>query len=88
MFLLMYKFPAGGMQRQFKSMLAFLLIGYKCIREASVDLCFSKANDFVQCTCASLKTHVDGKLSDFVQCTRVTLWQKHRDCLCSPFLLC
>lgn len=54
------------MQRQFKSMLAFLLIGYKCVTEASTDLCFSKANDFVQCTRISLKTHVDGKLSGLI----------------------
>ncbi|XP_059452821.1 protein SWEETIE isoform X2 [Corylus avellana] len=30
--------------------LAFLLIGYKCIREASTELCFSIVDDFVKCS--------------------------------------
>ncbi|CAL5367371.1 unnamed protein product [Camellia sinensis] len=48
-------------ERQLKSMLAFLLIGYKYIRGASTELCFSKANDFVQCMSSLLKTHIDDK---------------------------
>ncbi|XP_058187917.1 protein SWEETIE-like isoform X1 [Rhododendron vialii] len=65
-----------GPERQFKSMLAFLLIGYKCVTEASTDLCFSKANDFVQCTRVSLKTHVDdeSKLDADVICYLTTIF--------------
>ncbi|GMP28425.1 hypothetical protein CsSME_00003976 [Camellia sinensis var. sinensis] len=48
-------------ERQLKSMLAFLLIGYKYIKGASTELCFSKANDFVQCMSSLLKTHIDDK---------------------------
>ncbi|CAK9150708.1 unnamed protein product [Ilex paraguariensis] len=44
---------------QLKLMLAFLLIGYKCIGGGSTELLFSKANDFVQCISALLKKHVD-----------------------------
>ncbi|KAM7267217.1 hypothetical protein ACFE04_009383 [Oxalis oulophora] len=44
------------MQKQLKSvLLAFLLIGYKCLREASTELCFMKVCDFVKCTSPLLK---------------------------------
>ncbi|KAB1211181.1 HEAT repeat-containing protein 5A [Morella rubra] len=44
------------LQKQLESVvLAFLLIGFKCIREASTDLCFSEVNDFVKCTISSLE---------------------------------
>lgn len=42
-------------------MLAFLLIGFKCIREASTDLCFSEVNDFVKCTISSLEKLIGGE---------------------------
>ncbi|XP_050228760.1 protein SWEETIE isoform X2 [Mercurialis annua] len=41
------------------AMLAFLLIGYKCIREASTELCFSIVNDFVRCISSLLKNFND-----------------------------
>ncbi|KAL4652128.1 hypothetical protein ACB092_01G210800 [Castanea dentata] len=55
------------LQKQLESVvLAFLLIGYKCIREAPTELCFSKVIDFVKCTTLSLeKLIVDNlKLGD------------------------
>ncbi|KAA8530559.1 hypothetical protein F0562_005268 [Nyssa sinensis] len=48
-------------EKQLKSVLAFLLIGYKCIGEASTELCFSKANDFVQSIGPLLKQHINDK---------------------------
>ncbi|PSR87811.1 HEAT repeat-containing protein isoform 1 [Actinidia chinensis var. chinensis] len=50
-----------GPERQLKSLLVLLLIGYKCIRGASTDICFSKANEFVQCMNPLLNTIVDDK---------------------------
>ncbi|KAJ8751677.1 hypothetical protein K2173_025839 [Erythroxylum novogranatense] len=48
------------MQKQLKStVLAFLSIGYKCIREASSELCFSTVDDFVKCANSCLKILVD-----------------------------
>ncbi|XP_057993388.1 protein SWEETIE isoform X1 [Hevea brasiliensis] len=48
------------MQKKLKSVaLAFLLVGYKCMREASTELCFSAVNDFVRCTNPLLKEFVD-----------------------------
>ncbi|XP_043809967.1 protein SWEETIE isoform X3 [Manihot esculenta] len=48
------------MQKKLKSgVLAFLLVGYKCIREASSELCFSAVVDFVRCTNSLLKEFVD-----------------------------
>lgn len=50
------------MQKKLKSgVLAFLLVGYKCIREASSELCFSAVVDFVRCTNSLLKEFVDGE---------------------------
>jgi hypothetical protein len=42
--------------------LVFLLIGYKCIREASTELCFSTVDDFVKCSNFSLEKLIGGKL--------------------------
>lgn len=57
------------MQKQFKSVaLAFLLIGYRCIRQASTELCLSKAIEFIKCAVPLLKNVVEGKFyarSDF-----------------------
>ncbi|GFZ18957.1 HEAT repeat-containing protein [Actinidia rufa] len=50
-----------GPERQLKSLLVLLLIGYKYIRGASTDVCFSKANEFVQCMNPLLNTIVDDK---------------------------
>lgn len=56
-------------QKQFKSVaLAFLLIGYRCIRQASTELCLSKAIEFIKSAVALLKKVVEGKFyarSDF-----------------------
>lgn len=50
------------LQKQLQSViLAFLLIGYKCIREATTELCFSKVNDFVKCTVSSLEKLIGGE---------------------------
>lgn len=43
------------MQMQLKLVLPFLLIGYKCIGEASTEMTLSRINDFVQSTISSLK---------------------------------
>ncbi|KAG6716276.1 hypothetical protein I3842_04G041200 [Carya illinoinensis] len=55
------------LQKQLQSViLAFLLIGYKCIRDARTELCFSKVNEFVKCTNASLEKLIgeNSKLGD------------------------
>ncbi|EXB97166.1 hypothetical protein L484_008656 [Morus notabilis] len=39
--------------------LAFLLAGYKCIKEASTDSCFSKVNNYFKCTSLLFKKFVD-----------------------------
>ncbi|XP_052195097.1 protein SWEETIE isoform X2 [Diospyros lotus] len=44
-----------GSKMLLRPMLAFLLVGYRYIRGASTDLCFSNANDYVQCVNTSLK---------------------------------
>lgn len=44
--------------------LAFLLIGYKGIREASTEFCFSKVDEFFKCTGLLLKRFIDGEYSD------------------------
>ncbi|KAM2466399.1 hypothetical protein PS1_008328 [Malus domestica] len=41
--------------------LAFLLIGYEGIREASTEFCFSKVDDFFKCTGLLLKRFIDDK---------------------------
>lgn len=41
--------------------LAFLLIGYKGIREASTEFCFSKVDEFFKCTGLLLKRFIDDK---------------------------
>ncbi|KAK6150970.1 hypothetical protein DH2020_015902 [Rehmannia glutinosa] len=43
------------MQMQLKLLLPFLLIGYKCIGEASTEISLSRINDFVQSICSLLK---------------------------------
>lgn len=48
-------------KKQLKSVLAFLLIGYKCIRAASTESSCSKVHDFVQYACSLFKKHVDDK---------------------------
>lgn len=45
-------------------MLVFLLIGYKCIREASTELCFSTVDDFVKCSNFTLEKLIGGKLCE------------------------
>lgn len=53
------------MQTQLVSVaLAFLLIGYKGIREASTEFCFSKVGEFFKCTGLLLKRFIDGEYSD------------------------
>ncbi|GFQ05127.1 heat repeat-containing protein 5b [Phtheirospermum japonicum] len=42
-------------QMQLKFLLPFLLIGYKCIGEASTEISLSRINDFVQSICSLLK---------------------------------
>lgn len=50
------------LQKQLESVvLAFLLIGYKCIREAPTELYFSKVIDFVKCTTLSLEKLIGGE---------------------------
>jgi hypothetical protein len=44
--------------------LAFLLIGYKCIREASTELCFSTVDDFVRCSNFTLEKLIGGKFCE------------------------
>lgn len=52
------------MQKQFKSVaLAFLLIGYRCIRQASTELCLSKAIEFIKSAVALLKNVVEDALT-------------------------
>jgi len=41
--------------------LALVLIGYKCVREASTEVCLSEAIDMVHCTIPLLKRIIDGK---------------------------
>ncbi|XP_020536843.1 protein SWEETIE isoform X2 [Jatropha curcas] len=41
--------------------LAFLLVGYKCICEASSEVCFSIVNDFVRCISPLMKEFTDGE---------------------------
>ncbi|XP_057950084.1 protein SWEETIE isoform X2 [Malania oleifera] len=52
--------------KQLKFVLASLLIGYKCIKGASTESCFSIAIDFVQCIAPLLKKQYDdqSELSD------------------------
>eukprot|EP00257_Ricinus_communis_P015345 XP_015573232.1 protein SWEETIE isoform X1 [Ricinus communis] len=48
------------MQKKLKSVvLIFLLVSYKCIREASTEFCFSTVHDFVRSTSPLLKGLVD-----------------------------
>ena len=44
--------------------LAFLLIGYKCIREASTELFFSTVDDFVRCSNFTLEKLIGGKFCE------------------------
>ncbi|KAL7606152.1 hypothetical protein Lser_V15G19771 [Lactuca serriola] len=48
-------------KKQLQLALAFLIIGYKCIEEASNDTCLSKPVDYVQSLVAMLKNHVNEK---------------------------
>ncbi|XP_059670574.1 protein SWEETIE [Cornus florida] len=48
-------------KKQLKSVLGFILVGYKCIGRASTELCFSKAKEFVQFIGSLLKNHIDDK---------------------------
>ncbi|CAK7344399.1 unnamed protein product [Dovyalis caffra] len=49
-------------KKQFKSVVvAFVLVGYKCIREALTELSFSTVYDFVKCTIPLVKKLVDGE---------------------------
>ncbi|KAH0698254.1 hypothetical protein KY290_016160 [Solanum tuberosum] len=41
-----------------KSILAFLLVGYKCIERASTEISLSRVHDFVQCLTSVMKTYV------------------------------
>ncbi|XP_024037767.1 protein SWEETIE isoform X2 [Citrus clementina] len=51
-------------KKQFKSVaLAFLLIGYRCIRQASTELCLSKAIEFIKCAVPLLKNVVEDALT-------------------------
>lgn len=49
------------MQMGLKSILAFLLVGYKCIERASTEISLSRVHDFVQCLTSVMKTYVTGK---------------------------
>jgi hypothetical protein len=42
---------------------ALVLVGYKCIREALTELSFSTVNDFVKCVIPLMKKLVDGEHS-------------------------
>nr|XP_016503943.1 PREDICTED: HEAT repeat-containing protein 5B-like isoform X4 [Nicotiana tabacum] len=44
-----------------KSILAFLLVGYKCIQRASTEFSLSRIHDFVQCLTSLMKSYVTGK---------------------------
>lgn len=51
-----------NMQKQLKSVVvALVLVGYKCIREAMTELSFSTVNDFVKCTTPLMKNLIDGE---------------------------
>ena len=51
-----------NMQKQLKSVVvALVLVGYKCIREAMTELSFSTVNDFVKCTIPLMKKLIDGE---------------------------
>ncbi|KAL9427618.1 hypothetical protein AB3S75_029744 [Citrus x aurantiifolia] len=51
-------------KKQFMSVaLAFLLIGYRCIRQASTELCLSKAIEFIKCAVPLLKNVVEDALT-------------------------
>lgn len=53
------------MQKQLVSVaLAFLLIGYKGIREVSTDFCFSKVDEYFKCISLLLKRVIDGEHLD------------------------
>ncbi|KAF3679482.1 putative T-complex protein 1 subunit zeta-like [Capsicum annuum] len=41
-----------------KSILAFLLVGYKCIERASTEISLARVHDFVQCLTSVMKTYV------------------------------
>ncbi|KAM3285916.1 protein SWEETIE isoform X1 [Capsicum chacoense] len=41
-----------------KSILAFLLVGYKCIERASTEISLPRVHDFVQCLTSVMKTYV------------------------------
>lgn len=41
--------------------LALVLLGYKCVREASTEVLLSEAIDMVNCTSPLLKRIIDGK---------------------------
>ncbi|GMH27186.1 hypothetical protein Nepgr_029029 [Nepenthes gracilis] len=51
-------------KKQLQSIMAFILIAYKCIRGASTEWSFSKINEFVLSTSAFLKTFIGGDKSD------------------------
>uniref|UniRef100_A0A6N2MRA3 Uncharacterized protein n=1 Tax=Salix viminalis TaxID=40686 RepID=A0A6N2MRA3_SALVM len=52
-------------KKQFKSVVvALVLVGYKCIREAMTELSFSTVNDFVKCTIPLMKNLIDGERLD------------------------
>uniref|UniRef100_A0A6N2MN55 Uncharacterized protein n=1 Tax=Salix viminalis TaxID=40686 RepID=A0A6N2MN55_SALVM len=52
-------------KKQLKSVVvALVLVGYKCIREAMTELSFSTANDFVKCTTPLMKNLIDGERLD------------------------
>ncbi|XP_061978756.1 protein SWEETIE isoform X3 [Populus nigra] len=49
-----------NMQKQLKSVVvALVLVGYKCVREALTELSFSTVNDFVKCVIPLMKKLVD-----------------------------
>ena len=63
-----------NMQKQLKSVVvALVLVGYKCIREAMTELSFSTVNDFVKCTIPLMKNLIDGERLGTWHCCNVAV---------------
>ncbi|KAJ8545864.1 hypothetical protein K7X08_018447 [Anisodus acutangulus] len=69
-----------------KSILAFLLVGYKCIERASNEISLSRVQDFVQCLTSVMKTYVTD-ISELGNDTIGYLMTITRTCLTASVIL-
>ncbi|KAK4346804.1 hypothetical protein RND71_033143 [Anisodus tanguticus] len=69
-----------------KSILAFLLVGYKCIERASNEISLSRVHDFVQCLTSVMKTYVTD-ISELGNATIGYLMTITRTCLTASVIL-